>query len=95
MYVNILTFKINEKNGISSNELSMLEDNIMTKPKGLDRLHIFKDKKTENKFYLIEYWSSKDLRDQMEGSSGYPFLSKIHQSSVANNYKKIECDVVI
>ena len=95
MYVNILTFKINENDGISSNELSMLEDNIMTKPKGLDRLHIFKDKKENNKFYLIEYWNSKELRDQMEKSSNYPGLSKIHQVSFESQYKKIECDVVI
>lgn len=95
MFVNILTFRINEKDGISSNELSMLDDNIMTKPDGLDRLHVFKDKKRKNKFYLIEYWNSKDLKDQMENSKGYPFLSKIHQMSGANHYKKIECDVVI
>lgn len=95
MYVNILTFKINEKDGISSNELSMLDDNIMTKPNGLDRLHVFKDKKKKNKFYLIEYWNSKDQKDHMENSSDYPFLSKIHQTSVGNHYKKIECDVVI
>ncbi len=95
MYVNILTFKINEKDGISSNELSMLDDNIMTKPDGLDRLHVFKDKKKKNIFYLIEYWNSKDLKDQMEKSKGHPFLSKIHQISAANHYKKIECDVVI
>ncbi len=95
MYVNILTFKINEKDGISSNELSMLDDNIITKPKGLDRLHVFKDKKKKNKFYLIEYWSSKDLKDQMEKSSGHLFLNRIHQKSVGNRYKNIECDVVI
>lgn len=95
MYVNILTFKINEKDGISSNELSMLEDNILTKPKGMDRLHVFKDKKESNKFYLIEYWNSKELKDKMEESSNYPCLSKIHQISFENHYKKIECDVVI
>jgi len=37
----------------------------------------------------------KNLKDQMENSSDYPFLSKIHQKSVGNHYKKIECDVVI
>ena len=95
MYVNILTFKINEKEGISSNELSMLDDNILKKPKGLDRLHVFKDKKKKNKFYLIEYWTSMDLKDQMEKSSNYPFLSKLHRISTASPYKKIECDVVI
>ncbi|MCD6544706.1 MAG: hypothetical protein J7K34_09380 [Flavobacteriaceae bacterium] len=95
MYVNILTFKINEKDGISSNELSMLDDNIMTKPKGLDRLHVFKDKKKKNKFYLIEYWTSKDFKDQMEKSSNHLFLNRIHQVSVGNQYKNIECDVVI
>ncbi len=95
MYVNILTFKINEKDGISSNELSMLDDNIMTKPEGLDRLHVFKDKKKKNKFYLIEYWTSMDLKNQMEKYSSHLFLNRIHQLSVDNHYKNIECDIVI
>ncbi len=93
MYVNILSFKVNKKGGISSNELSMFEGN--KKPTGLDRFHIFKDKKKENKFYLIEYWKSIIFKIKMENSSNYPYLNKIHQISNEKNYKKIECDVVI
>lgn len=95
MYVNILTFKINEKEGISSNELSMLEDNLTSKPKGLDRFHVFKDKKRENVFYLIEYWKSKDFKDKMEVSKKYCFFNKIHEISEVKRYNKIECDIVI
>jgi len=93
MYVNILSFKVNEKGGITSNELSMFEGN--QKPVGLDRFHIFKDKKKENNFYLIEYWKSILFKDQMENSSNYPHLNKIHKLSNEKNYKKIECDIVI
>jgi quinol monooxygenase YgiN len=93
MYVNILSFKLNEKDGISSNELSMFEDN--SKPKGLDRFHIFKDHKKENKFYLIEYWTSILFKNRMENSSNFPYLNKIHKLSNEKNYKKIECDIVI
>ncbi len=95
MYVNISTFKINEKGGISSNELSLLEDNLTTKPKGLDRFHVFKDKKEENIFYLIEYWKSKDLQVNMEVSKKYPIFNKIHKISKEKRFKKIECDIVI
>ena len=95
MFVTILPFKVNEKDGISSNELSMFEDNIYTKPQGLDRFHIFKDKQTENKFYLIEYWKSKELKDEMEKSSKFPYLNKIHKISREKDYNKIECNVVI
>jgi len=93
MYVNILSFKVNKKGGISSNELSMFEGD--KKPLGLDRFHIFKDKKKENKFYLIEYWKSIIFKNKMENSSNFPYLNKIHQIANEKNYKKIECDVVI
>jgi len=95
MFVNILHFKVNENDGISSNELSMLEDNLYSKPIGLERFHIFKDKQKDNKFYLIEYWNSKDAMRSMEKSNRYLNLIKIHQLSTQNRYKKIECDVII
>ena len=95
MYVNILSFKIDEKDGISGNELSMFDDNLTKKPKGLDRLHIFKDKVKENKFYLIEYWKSAEYKDRMESEDKTSVLSRIHKVSQDHRYKKIECDVVI
>ncbi len=95
MFVNILTFKINQKEGISSNELSMLDDNLTSKPKGMDRFHIFKDKKRENVFYLIEYWNSKTDKEKMEDSKMYPFFNKIHQFSNKKRINMIECDFVI
>jgi len=95
MYVNILTFKINEKGGLSSNELSMLEYNLTTKPKGLDRFHIFKDNKEDDQFYLIEYWKSKGFQIDMEVSKKYPIFNKIHEISKDKRYNKIECDIVI
>ncbi len=49
MYVNILSFKISESDGITSNELSMFEGN--QKPNGLDRFHIFKDIKEKSNNY--------------------------------------------
>ncbi len=95
MYVNILSFEINEKGGLTSNDLSMFEDDVKRKPKGLDRFHIFKDKKEVNKFYLIEYWNSIQFKDIMERSQEFPYLNKLHRLSNQKNYKKIECDVVI
>lgn len=95
MFVNILSFKINKKNGITANELSMFEDNVSSKPKGLDRYHIFKDKKRDNKYYLIEYWNSMHSKIKMEKSTNFPYLNKIHQMAKQKNYKKIECDIVI
>ena len=93
MFVNILSFKVNKRGGISPNELSMFEDN--KKPNGLDRFHIFKDHKKENIYYLIEYWKSILYKNKMEKSSNYPYLNKIHKIASEENYTKIECDVVI
>ncbi|MEN8186125.1 MAG: hypothetical protein ABFR05_03230 [Bacteroidota bacterium] len=95
MFVNILTFKTNEKGILNTNYLSMFEDNFKEKPKGLDRLHIFKDKKKTNKYYLIEYWKSKDMKDIMESSNNYPYLNRLHKISDEMSFKKIEGDVVI
>jgi len=95
MYVNLLSFKINEKKGISSNELSMIENYTSVLPSGLDRFHIFKDKKKENKFYLIEYWNSKEAKEEMETSDKFEALSRIHKIAKKRHSKKIECDVII
>ncbi len=95
MFVNILKFKLNEMDGISANELSMLEYQLQDKPNGLDRFHIFKDKKKENKYYLIEYWKNKMAKDAMENSSKFPFFNKIHQISNSKKGTNIECDILI
>lgn len=95
MFVNILSFKTNEKGILNNNYLSMFEDNFKEKPKGLDRLHIFKDKKKTNKYYLIEYWESKDLKNEMESSDNFPYLNQLHRISNEKSFKKIECDVII
>lgn len=95
MYVNFLSFRINEKKGIKGNELSMIENYSSALPKGLDRFHIFKDKKKENKFYLIEYWDSKEAKEQMERSDRFESLNKIHSIAKKRHSKKIECDVII
>jgi len=95
MYVNLLSFKINEKKGISSNELSMIENYTTILPEGLDRFHVFKDKKKENKFYLIEYWNSVQAKEQMENSDKFETLNRIHNIAKKRHSKKIECDVII
>ena len=95
MFVNLLSFKINEKKGISSNELSMIENYTSVLPKGLDRFHVFKDKKKENRFYLIEYWDSIEAKDLMERSEKFESLNKIHNIAKSGHSKKIECDVII
>ncbi len=95
MYVNIITFRINEKNGISSNELSMFENYNMILPKGLDRFHVFKDKKKVNKFYLIEYWNSIEAKEEMENSGKFETLNHIHNIANKRSSEKIECDVII
>lgn len=95
MYVNILSFKIDEKDGISGNEFSMFEDSLSPKPRGLDRVNIFKDKAKKNQFYLIEYWKSVDYKNNMESSEKFCTLKKIHRVAKDHRYKKIECDVVI
>ena len=95
MYVNILKFKIDQKNGITEDVLRMFEDDFTRKPKGLDRFHIFKDKKKTNRFYLIEYWDSIDSKVLMEQSEDFPLFSKIHSASSRKHKKAIEADVVI
>jgi quinol monooxygenase YgiN len=64
-------------------------------PKGLDRFHVFKDKVTDNKFYLIEYWNSMEAKNNMEKSETFETLSKIHHFAKERSSERIECDVII
>ncbi len=95
MFVNILKFKLNEEKGISANELSMLEYQMQNTPEGLDRFHVFKDKKKDNKYYLIEYWKDKMAKDAMENSSKFSLLKKLHSLSKRKEASEIECDILI
>lgn len=95
MYVNLIRFKINDQEGIRSNDISLIEDNLSPLPQGLDRFHIFKDKEKTNRFYLIEYWESKEAMKAMETSDEFPLLNKIHRIGKIKPSKQRTFDVII
>ena len=76
MYTHIVSFKVKEGEGITFVELQKFEELTEAKPAGLDHFHIFKDRNEENRFFLVEYWHSKEDKDKMESSKEYHLFNE-------------------
>lgn len=95
MYVHIVSFKVKEGEGITFVELVIFEELTEAKPAGLDHFHIFRDRNEENRFFLVEYWHSKEDKEKMENSKEYQLFKEHRKIVVEKKYETYECDVII
>ncbi len=95
MYVHIVSFKVIKGEEITFIELQKFEENTEAKPAGLDHFHIFKDRNDESRYYLIEYWDSKEHKDKMEETPDHKYFHKLRQLAIEKKYETYECDLVI
>ena len=95
MYTYIVSFKVKDGEGITFVELQKFEELTEAKPKGLDHFHIFKDRNVENKFFLVEYWKSKEDKDAMEKSKEHQLFHEHRNLVIEQKMDIFECDVII
>jgi quinol monooxygenase YgiN len=95
MYVYIVSFKVKEGEDITFIELQKFEENNEATPAGLDHFHIFKDRINENKYFLIEYWNSKEDKDKMEETDDHKYFHKLRRLAIEKRYESFECDLVV
>ncbi|MDV7187693.1 antibiotic biosynthesis monooxygenase [Lutibacter sp. TH_r2] len=95
MYVHVVSFKVKEGDGISFVELLKFEELTEAKPAGLDHFHIFKDRNETTRFFLIEYWNSKEDKEKMEGSKEYQLFREHRKLVIEKKYETYECDVIV
>ena len=89
MYTHIVSFKVKEGEGITFVELQKFEELTEAKPAGLDHFHIFKDRNEENRYFLVEYWNSKEDKDKMEDSKNIIFFMNIENWLLSKNIKRM------
>jgi len=95
MYTHIVSFKVKEGEGITFVELQKFEELTEAKPAGLDHFHIFKDRNEENRYFLVEYWNSKNDKDKMEASEEHHLFNEHRKLVIDQKYETFECDVII
>ena len=95
MYTYIVSFKVKEGEAISFVELLKFEELTEAKPAGLDHFHIFKDRNEDYRFFLVEYWKSKEDRVKMENSKEYHLFRAHRNLIIDKKYETYECDVII
>ncbi|RXP45162.1 hypothetical protein EC396_15835 [Lutibacter sp. HS1-25] len=95
MYTYIVSFKVKEGEGISFVELQNFEELTEAKPAGLDHFHIFKDRNEQDRFFLVEYWNSKEDRLKLEKSKEYRLFREHRKLVIDKKYETFECDVII
>jgi len=95
MYTHIVSFKVKEGEGISFVELQKFEELTEAKPAGLDHFHIFKDRNEENRYFLVEYWKSKEDKMKMEASKEHQLFHEHRKLVIEKKFDTYECDVII
>lgn len=95
MYVHVVSFKVKEGEGITFVELQKFGELTEAKPAGLDHFHIFKDRNEPNRYFLIEYWNTKEDKEKMEGSKEYQLFREHRQLVIEKKFETFECDVVM
>ncbi|MGV8947583.1 MAG: antibiotic biosynthesis monooxygenase [Lutibacter sp.] len=95
MYAYIVSFRIKDGEGISFVELQKFQELTEAKPAGLDHFHIFKDRIEENKYFLIEYWNSKEDKDKLEASEEHQLFHEHRKLVIDKKCETYECDVIV
>jgi len=95
MYVHVVSFKVKPGEEITFIELQKFEEKTDAMPAGLDHFHIFKDLNEENRFFLIEYWNSKDDKEALESSSDYQQFQELRKLAIDKKFETHECDLVV
>ena len=95
MYVHIVSFKVKEGEDVTFIELQKFEENTDAKPAGLDHFHIFKDRNEENRFFLIEYWNSKEDKEKLEETPLHRHFHELRKLAVEKKYDTYECDLIV
>lgn len=95
MYVHIVSFKIKEGEEITFVEIQKFQEINESKPAGLDHYHIYKDRKDPLRFFLVEYWNSKEDKDELEESEDHKYFHQLRRLAIDKKYETIECDLVV
>jgi len=95
MYVHVVSFKVKDGEEITFVELQKFEENNEAKPAGLDHFHIFKDRNDESRFFLLEYWNSKEDKDKMEQTEDHKYFHNLRTLAIEKKYETYECDLVV
>ena len=95
MYVHLVSFKVKEGEEITFVELQKFEEYNEAKPAGLDHFHIFKDKNDLSRFFLVEYWKSKEEKDAMEKTDDHKYFHQLRKLAIDKKYETYECDLVV
>ncbi len=95
MYVHIVSFQVRKGEEITFVELQKFEENIEAKPAGLDHYHIYKDRNNVGQYYLIEYWNTKEDRENLEKTEGYKKFHELRKLALETKCETIECDMEV
>ena len=95
MYVHIASFNVKPGDEVTFLELQKFEENQDAKPAGLVKFNIFKDRNTENGYWLLEYWETKEDKDKLEGTEMHKVFHGLRDSVLEEKPQKFECDVIV
>ncbi len=95
MYVHVALFNIQEGADITFLEMQKFEENYDAKPHGLDHFHILQDRANPHRYWLLEYWDSKEARDKFEELPIHKEFHKNRAPILDGERESYELDLVV
>ena len=95
MYVHVAVFNVKEGDDITFLEMQKFEEIHDAKKNGLDHFHILRDRENPHKYWLLEYWESKDARDAYEELSIHKEFYKNRAPVLEGERQSYECDLIV
>ncbi len=95
MYVHVAVFTIKEGDDITFIEMQKFEEIQDAKKNGLDHFHILRDRTNPHKYWLLEYWETKDARDKYEELPIHKEFHKNRAPIMDGERQSYECDLLV
>jgi quinol monooxygenase YgiN len=94
MYVYIAGYQIKEREESTFLEMIMFEEKMNAQPAGLSHYHIFKDKREERKYWVIEFWFTQKDKEEYDMLDSHKYFMSLLEGVTDGDPNNFECDLV-
>ena len=94
MYVNISGYLIKEKEENTFLEMIMFEEKMNAQPAGLSHYHIFKDKREERKYWVIEFWFQQKDKEAYDKLDSHKYFLSLLEGVTDGENTYFDCDLI-
>lgn len=95
MFVKINEYKVLENEERTFVKMIKLEQKMNAAGCGLDSYHLFKDRNSERKYWLIEYWVSEEDYKVYQSLDSHKYFRELLKGVLERKYNQHIMDIVL